>query len=167
MSPVAPSVTGHAYHLLGATFQAKEILDQQIELDRAQLVSEAKSKWPEFVKLTLEDVVSEKVGYRASTPDKLPLVGPVFDTAFATGNYHAALKGESAASFTNLPPLAVNRGEWVCLGMGSRGVPFSSLSAEILASLMTGMPLPIETELFHHLHPIRFLIRNLKKTKLN
>ena len=160
-SPVVPALTGHHHHLIGATFQAKDILPNQEALDCEKLVAEAKEKWSYFSELTNDEIVSDRIGFRASTPDKLPLIGPLSEEAFSQENYQHALKG---AAFTNLPPLQVKTGEWVLMGMGSRGIPFSSLGAEILASLMTGMPLPIETDLFHHLHPVRFTIRALKKT---
>ena len=105
-------------------------------------------------------MISHKIGFRASTPDKLPLIGPLSDPKFSLEHYERALKG---AAFSNLPPLETSAGEWLFLGMGSRGVTFSSLGAEILASLMTGQALPIEQDLFHHLHPVRFIIRNLKR----
>jgi tRNA 5-methylaminomethyl-2-thiouridine biosynthesis bifunctional protein len=160
VTPVDSAITGHEFHVLGATYQAKEISSQQIELDCEKLVNEAKQKWEIFRNLQSQDVVSHKVGYRASTPDKLPLIGPVFRTSDVKNQYEHALKG---APLRDLPSLIVSPGEWVLLGLGSRGITYSSLAAEILASLMTGTSLPIEADLFTHLHPVRFTIRNLRK----
>jgi tRNA 5-methylaminomethyl-2-thiouridine biosynthesis bifunctional protein len=157
---LAPQVTGHAFHVLGATYQSKEIAPDQEALDTEKLLREAKTKWPKFAELSPESVVDIKVGFRGSTADKLPLIGPLFDSRFLNTNYANALKG---APCKNLSPLEVCAGEWIFMGLGSRGITFSSLGAEVLVSLMTGTPLPIETELFYHLHPARFHLRHLKK----
>ena len=160
-SPVAPEITGHEFHLLGATYQAKNISLDQVALDTEKLMKESREKWPEFCDLLLSDFVEAKVGYRASTPDKLPLIGPLVDTDFLATHYTRALRG---ASPENLPPLEAIEGAWVCLGLGSRGITFSSLGAEILVSMMTGTSLPLELDLLPHLHPVRFSLRNLRKT---
>lgn len=60
-------------------------------------------------------------GIRCTSPDRLPLVGPV-DT-------HA------------LPGL------WVCTAMGARGLTLSLLCGELLAARLMGEPLPIDTQL--------------------
>ena len=161
VSPVAPDVTGHAFHLIGATYQAKEVLPDQEKIDTEKLLNEAKLKWTEFAECNESSVVSTKVGYRASTPDKLPLIGPLGGHEFAKQNFELALKG---GKFPALPALHVSPREWVFTGLGSRGVTFSSLGAEILAAQMTGESLPIEHDLMEHIHPIRFTIRSLKRT---
>jgi len=58
---------------------------------------------------------------RCVTHDRLPLVGPV-DTDAAPGL-------------------------WLCVGMGSRGLSFSALCAELLAARLGGEPLPMEARL--------------------
>ena len=163
-SPLAPEITGHGFHLLGATYQAKNIEANQEQIDTEKLLEEAKEKWLEFSKLETKDVVSTKVGFRLSTPDKLPMIGPLCDARTLEKSYGHALKGSRVE---NLPPLTGLPREWMILGLGSRGITFSSLGAEILASMMLGFPLPIELDLLEHLHSARFLIRNLKKPKVN
>ncbi len=162
-SPIAPEITGHSHHLLGATYQAKGITEDQEHRDSEKLISEAK-RWAELSKVEMKDLVSSKVGYRLSTPDKLPLIGPLCDPEVLKSTYAHAFRGSRVA---DLPALPVCRGEWLLTGLGSRGVTYSSLAAEILAALMTGDTLPIEMDLFEHLHSARFFIRNLKKPELN
>jgi tRNA 5-methylaminomethyl-2-thiouridine biosynthesis bifunctional protein len=162
VSPIAPEVTGHEFHLLGATYQAREILPNQEEIDREKLLFEAREKWSEFSILTADSVQASKVGFRASTPDKLPLIGPLSDAEWCHLNYNHALKGSVNS---HLPTLQVKPGEWVLSGLGSRGVTFSSIAAETLASMMLGLPLPLENDLLEHVHPIRFTIRDLKKSR--
>ena len=61
-------------------------------------------------------------GIRCATPNRLPLVQQV---------------GESATS----------PGLWMCTGMGSRGLSFAALCGELLAAQIHGEPLPIESQL--------------------
>ncbi len=163
VSPIARDITGHDFHLIGATYQAKNIADDQEELDTLALINEAKSKWPEFNGLSRADVVSSKVGFRLSTPDKLPLIGPLCDPEYLKINYAHALRG---SHHKPIPSLEIPKSEWLFMGFGSRGITFSSLGAEILISMMLGFPLPIEENLVPHLHPARFFIRNLKRPEV-
>ncbi len=60
-------------------------------------------------------------GVRCTTPDRLPLVGPL--------------------DSTNLPGL------WVCTAMGARGLTRAVLCGELLAAQLHGEPLPLEARL--------------------
>jgi tRNA 5-methylaminomethyl-2-thiouridine biosynthesis bifunctional protein len=66
---------------------------------------------------------------RCVTHDRLPLVGPV----------GAGLDG----------------GLWLCVGMGSRGLSFSALCAEILVARLCAEPLPVEFALARSLNANR------------
>ena len=76
---------------------------------------------------------------RCVTHDRLPLVGPV-DADVAPGL-------------------------WLCVGMGSRGLSFSTLCAELLAARVCGEPLPIETRLARSLDAMRHrkVTRNVRR----
>jgi tRNA 5-methylaminomethyl-2-thiouridine biosynthesis bifunctional protein len=68
---------------------------------------------------------------RCVTHDRLPLIGPVDAVAQA--------------------------GLWLCVGMGSRGLSFAPLCAELLAARVCGEPLPVESSLCRSLdaHRVR------------
>lgn len=68
---------------------------------------------------------------RCVTHDRLPLVGPV--------------------------DAAAQAGLWLCVGMGSRGLSFAPLCAELLAARLCGEPLPVESSLCRSLdaHRVR------------
>ena len=88
---------------------------------------------------------SGRVGFRTLTPDRLPVVGPLPD-------------------FTQAPSGASRRiarlsGLHALLGLGSRGLVWSSLMAELLASQITGEPLPLERALAEATDPARFWVR--------
>ncbi len=158
-TPIAPEISGNAFHLIGATYQAKTIDPDQEAIDRKKLVLDSK-KWGPFSDLNENDVIDSRIGFRLSTPDKLPMIGPLCDPEFLEKTYSRTLRG---ARNEVLPPLEASPGEWLLTGLGSRGVTTSRHSAEILASMMLGDPLPIESDLLEHLHSARFFIRNLRR----
>ncbi len=158
LTPLAPEITKNEFHLLGATYQAKTILPDQEEIDTARLLEDA-GKWPEIGKFTRDHVVSTRTGYRMSTPDKLPLIGPVVDPAWLRDAYQRTLRGARQIAGPDLEP---EPGEWMLTGLGSRGITYSSYGAEILASMMTGEMPPIELDLLEHVHSARFFVRKLR-----
>ncbi len=70
---------------------------------------------------------------RCVTADRLPLVGPLL-----------APMGDATQSSV-----------WLCVGMGSRGLTFSVLCAELLAAQWGGEPLPVEASLAAALDSLR------------
>jgi tRNA 5-methylaminomethyl-2-thiouridine biosynthesis bifunctional protein len=55
---------------------------------------------------------------------------------------------------------------YIHCGLGSRGLSYAPLTAEILASDISGEIPPLERELRLAMHPARFLIRDLKRRKI-
>jgi tRNA 5-methylaminomethyl-2-thiouridine biosynthesis bifunctional protein len=158
-SPVLPEISGVEAHLLGATYQAQNVAPDQERIDRMRLLEES-AKWPEFSGLSSTLPVVSREGWRLSSPDKLPLIGPLCDPATLAATYGNAFRGGPKRT---LPPLPLAPGEWVLTALGSRGITFSSLGALLLTDWMTGERLSIELDLIEHLHPARFFIRKLKK----
>lgn len=161
LTPLAPEITDRSFHCIGATYHAKPVHENQSALDTNALLKEAGNKHPAFSTLTENDVLGIRIGYRLSTPDKLPLIGPLVDPEKMKLLYGKALRD---GRVRDLPALNPEYGEWIFLGMSSRGITFSSYGAEILASLMCGEALPVEDDLWEHLHSARFIVRNLKKS---
>jgi tRNA 5-methylaminomethyl-2-thiouridine biosynthesis bifunctional protein len=89
-----------------------------------------------------------RVGWRCQADDRLPLVGPVPD--------------ESA--FVNQPGERLDQvprrpGLHVFSALGSRGIGWATLGAQLLAARLSGAPLPLETSLVEALDPARFVLR--------
>ena len=85
-----------------------------------------------------------KVGLRPVVPDRLPLVGQLpacDDDAFAS---------RSRAARARVPGLYVNS------GFGARGILFATLCAELLASQISGEPLPLPKDLVRAIDPMRY-----------
>lgn len=81
----------------------------------------------------------------------LPNLGQALAPQFATGAIHA-WKNTRWVTSDRLPMVGpLYQGEqpglWICAGMGSRGLSFSVLCAELLAAHWGGEPLPLEASL--------------------
>jgi tRNA 5-methylaminomethyl-2-thiouridine biosynthesis bifunctional protein len=91
------------------------------------------------------------VGFRAVARDRLPLIG--------------ALTDESAPAPSN--PLASTlprlEGLYGAFAYGSRGLLWAGLGAELLASMLEGEPLPVESRLADAVDPGRFLLRAARR----
>lgn len=111
----------------------------------------------------LANSVSGRTGFRCTTPDYFPMVGPVHDLPATIARF-AALRKNAKANIQlpgcHYPSLYLN------LGFGSRGLAYAPLCAELLASIICAEPLPISSTLYSYLNPIRFTIRNLQRSKI-
>jgi tRNA 5-methylaminomethyl-2-thiouridine biosynthesis bifunctional protein len=89
----------------------------------------------------------------------IPNLGQALASQFATGPINA-WKNTRCATADRLPvvgPLykAANPSLWICGGMGSRGMSFSVLCAELLAARWGAEPLPVEANLTQSLTALR------------
>ena len=105
----------------------------------------------------------EKVGFRSTTPDYLPVVGPVIDKARFLTDF-APLRKNAKHPFTQPPPFL--EGLYVTAGHGSRGLITCPLAGELLASIINHEPAPVPVDLIHDLNPSRFLVRDLSRNKI-
>jgi tRNA 5-methylaminomethyl-2-thiouridine biosynthesis bifunctional protein len=96
-------------------------------------------------------------GERLSTRDHLPLVGPVPDLAAID-----TLRRAGAARDDRLALPALD-GLWLVGAFGGRGLLWSVLAAELIASRLDGEPAPLERELARRLEPDRFLRQALRR----
>ena len=150
---------------LGATFNLKDnntdlrLEDHQTNLQKLQehlpgLASYWNDVSPEQLK--------GRVGFRCSLPDYLPAVGPAPDQSLMQQEF-VALGTNARAGITN--PGRYHRGLYLNLAQGSRGLAYTPLCAELLASIINREPLPISQQLANALNPARFIIRNLIRRK--
>jgi tRNA 5-methylaminomethyl-2-thiouridine biosynthesis bifunctional protein len=93
------------------------------------------------------------VGFRAVTRDRLPAIGAIPDESAST---------LSNSRFDRLPRVP---GLYGSFALGSRGLLWAALGAELLASVLEGEPLPGEARLVEALDPGRFLLRALRREK--
>lgn len=94
-----------------------------------------------------------RVGWRVTTPDRLPIVGPVPSAALPT---------------PTAPPLRLRDqvrepGLFVLTALGSRGLSWGPLAAEVLAAWISGAPMPVEGRLRDALDPARWQVRAARR----
>ncbi|EMY79246.1 tRNA U-34 5-methylaminomethyl-2-thiouridine biosynthesis protein MnmC [Leptospira weilii serovar Ranarum str. ICFT] len=155
---LTPSIRGE--HVLGSTFDEFDPDPTPQKKDTDRLLQYAQTKYP-TLNFDLRSVLFETVGFRAQTPDRFPIIGPVFDPKKFRESYKEIdLPRNRNRSFPNLKTIP---GLYVFGGLGSRGILSSFLGAEILASLILGEPAPVESSVLEFLHPARFLYRKIRK----
>ncbi len=84
-----------------------------------------------------------RVGFRSLTPDRMPIAGAL-SADMALGDAQSNGSGSS-------PP-----GLYCLLGLGSRGLVWSALLGDYVASLIEGSPSPLPLDLSAPLNPTRF-----------
>jgi tRNA 5-methylaminomethyl-2-thiouridine biosynthesis bifunctional protein len=101
-----------------------------------------------------------RVAFRCVTSDRLPMIGALADEA-ACADRSASLRGAR--------PLDLPRanGLYGAFAFGSRGLVWSSLGAELIASQLEGEPWPLERDLAESLDPARYLLRALRQGALD
>jgi len=151
-------------HSLGATYNFDDNSDELSQQDHdtnlqsLKLCSETlASQWQH------NKIDQGKVGFRATTPDYLPLCGPIPNHELFLGRYGELRKNAKA----NIPACGpYYPGLYLFSGLGSRGMTYAPLCAELLCSQLLNSPSPLPRRLSQSLSPARFIIRDLIKKKL-
>ncbi len=119
----------------------------------------ATPEWPESAALPAP--LQGRTAWRATTPDRLPLVGAL------PWSQARLASGQAARRLDQVRLIPRQRGErgglYTLTGLGSRGITWSCLAAELLAHWVTGAPCPVEADLRDALDPARFLVRQVTR----
>jgi tRNA 5-methylaminomethyl-2-thiouridine biosynthesis bifunctional protein len=153
-------------HCLGATFDWTEdaFAEQAVsEHDHNRNYDELSAALPSFAQSLPPEIVEGRAAIRCTTPDHLPIAGPIPDQAAYLRDFAELRHGHPWARY---PRASYHSGLYVCAGLGSRGLVAAPLAAEILASHISGEPWPVERDIANALHAGRFLIRDLKRLKV-
>lgn len=121
---VTPAVDG--IHVLGASYDLDDSSPEPHARAHASNLQRLAGLLSGSEKNFSADQLQGRVAFRATTPDRLPIIG------------------------------ALAPGLFVYSGLGSRGIVWSALGAELLACLITGEALPVEEDLVAVLSPLRF-----------
>lgn len=125
---LTPPIEG--MHCLGASFN-EGVFEQDLRAeDHAANLQRLQRMLPEFSASLDSTSFGGRVAFRAMSPDRLPLLGAV----------------------------AGQPGLYACLGLGSRGMTWSALAAEAVASAIAGEPMPLERDLLQALDAGRFSV---------
>ncbi|NUT77027.1 bifunctional tRNA (5-methylaminomethyl-2-thiouridine)(34)-methyltransferase MnmD/FAD-dependent 5-carboxymethylaminomethyl-2-thiouridine(34) oxidoreductase MnmC [Pseudomonas sp. C1C7] len=103
-----------------------------------------------------------RAAFRCTSPDYLPIVGPLADVQAFTEAYSALSKDARQVPDVPCPWL---EGLYVNSGHGSRGLITAPLSGELLAAWIDGEPLPLPRAVAQACHPNRFALRRLIRGK--
>ena len=156
-----PAVDGG--HCIGASYAQNDSDLTVREVDQAHNLAMLQRHLPGFHQLLdPTESLHNRVGLRATTPDQLPIIGPIPDREAFLRNYaelHHGRRPECYPTAEYLPGL------YLFGGLGSRGLTSALLGAELLACQIGGEPLPMEKELVDAVSPARFLVRDLKRKK--
>lgn len=102
-----------------------------------------------------------RASVRCTTPDRLPIAGPVPDWGFYSGAYDGLREGRKG----DYPPGESLPGFFILTGLGSRGLVTAPLLGAMLAAELSGAPSPVAADIAEALHPARFFIRDLKRSR--
>lgn len=149
--------------LVGATFQRGDTDCSIREDDHVKNHEGLRSLLPSLA--FDSQPVAGYAGVRATSPDRLPLVGPVADYSQCCDVYRDLRHGRSLHSYPSLP---VHEGLYVLAGLGSRGLVTAPMAAALLVDHITDTndsQTNIGTLNYYAtlLNPARFHIRALKR----
>ena len=102
-----------------------------------------------------------RVSVRCTTPDRLPVIGPVPDWGYYAGAYDGLRTGLKR----DYPSGETLDGLYVLTGLGSRGLVTAPLCAAMIAADIAGAPAPVTADIAQAVHPARFYIRDLKRNR--
>ncbi|MBX8500150.1 bifunctional tRNA (5-methylaminomethyl-2-thiouridine)(34)-methyltransferase MnmD/FAD-dependent 5-carboxymethylaminomethyl-2-thiouridine(34) oxidoreductase MnmC [Pseudomonas lijiangensis] len=158
---VAPARLGE--HTLGASFDFNSddlntnTADHLSNLQLLQEISQDLTARMGAADLPPEELQG-RAAFRCTSPDYLPIVGPLADKEAFTQAYAALAKDARQVPDIACPWLD---GLYVNSGHGSRGLITAPLSAELIAAWLDNEPLPLPRSVAEACHPNRFALRGL------
>ncbi|WVN42085.1 FAD-dependent oxidoreductase [beta proteobacterium MWH-UniP1] len=96
----------------------------------------------------------ERTSIRSATLDRMPHMGPVLDTRVPL-----------LPRVSQLHQMPRSERIWVLGGLGSRGLSFAPLGAEVITAQILEQPLPISDRLARAVDPVRFALRRHQRRK--
>ena len=103
-----------------------------------------------------------RTGFRCTTPDYLPMAGPLINEQVFDHEFTAIRKNLARYPRKNVK---FHSGLYLNIGHGSRGLTSAPLCAELIASYICGENFPLATDHAEALLPARFFIREMVRNK--
>lgn len=148
--------------LWGATFEAHTGGPAEVSARaRGQNDAALTRLAPYWRREALAGAVTSRAGVRATTPDRLPVAGPLPDLDAVLERFADVRTGARPGADAPLRP-----GLWLLGGLGSRGFTFAPWLAEMLAAQMFGELAPASRKAREAVSPMRALFRGLKRGQL-
>lgn len=130
---LAPVVDG--LHCIGATFQKEPVTDFAARREDDLENLETLNRNLPGLGFTAKDIRGARAGYRATTPDRLPMAGQVAENLY------------------------------LATGFGAHGMTGAPLIGDMLAAMISGEPLPLPAALAQAFAPGRFAARHARRTR--
>lgn len=146
--------------LWGATFEPSgpDFAAEGTDAARVENLGGLSRLSPDWVGEVRTDRVASRASLRATTPDRLPLIGAVPDDAAARRVFAMMRTGQSVeADMPRIPGL------FVASGFGARGFTWGPWAARILAAQLAGLPPPASLPSLRAVSPARFVFRALRR----
>jgi tRNA 5-methylaminomethyl-2-thiouridine biosynthesis bifunctional protein len=158
---IAPAIDGA--HSLGASHKFRDPSTGVTTIEHAENLAKLARLAPALYAALGGDQLDPgrlagRAALRCSSPDYLPIVGPVVDAtrftaAYARLSYDATLELDAPAPWLD--------GLYVNTAHGSRGLVTAPISGELLAAYLDDEPAPLPISVMQAVHPSRFLLRSL------
>jgi tRNA 5-methylaminomethyl-2-thiouridine biosynthesis bifunctional protein len=163
---IAPADNGT--YCLGASYNIKDdesqlrLTDQQKNFDYLEDFGEEFQNLKQVLKEENPELLPGRTGFRCTTPDYLPMTGPLidesaFDIDFTAIRKNLARYPRQEAKF--------HSGLYLNIGHGSRGLTSAPLCAELIAAYICQENFPLAKEHAEALMPGRFFIREMVRNK--
>ncbi|SIS11727.1 bifunctional tRNA (5-methylaminomethyl-2-thiouridine)(34)-methyltransferase MnmD/FAD-dependent 5-carboxymethylaminomethyl-2-thiouridine(34) oxidoreductase MnmC [Pseudomonas sp. A214] len=162
---VAPTRLGE--HTLGASFDFKNDDLTPTAAEHAgnlQMLEQISADLVERLDASTLDPahLQGRAAFRCTSPDYLPIVGPLAESQAFTQAYSALSKDARQVPDCPCPWLD---GLYINSGHGSRGLITAPLSGELIAAWLDNEPLPLPRSVAEACHPNRFALRALVRGK--
>ena len=109
-----------------------------------------------------------RTAWRMVSRDRMPIIGAVPDAACSVAPAASGPPGASVARRLDHPRFVPRLpGLFVFTALGSRGITWCALGAQVLASTITGAPQPLEASLLDAIDPARFISRSVRRPSGN
>ncbi|SFI33977.1 tRNA 5-methylaminomethyl-2-thiouridine biosynthesis bifunctional protein [Pseudomonas guineae] len=154
-------------HTLGASFDfnsddlALKSADHASNLQLLDEISPALAAQLNVTQLDPEHLQG-RAAFRCTSPDYLPIVGPIADAKTFAETYAVLSKDARQVPETPCPWLD---GLYINSGHGSRGLITAPLSGELIAAWLNNEPMPVPADVAQACHPNRFALRTLIRNK--
>ncbi|MDA7085879.1 bifunctional tRNA (5-methylaminomethyl-2-thiouridine)(34)-methyltransferase MnmD/FAD-dependent 5-carboxymethylaminomethyl-2-thiouridine(34) oxidoreductase MnmC [Pseudomonas sp. SA3-5] len=158
---IAPARLGE--HTLGASFDFSSddlTLNSADHADNLALLEEISHDLAERLNGPRLDPaqLEGRAAFRCTSPDYLPIVGPLADRPAFLEAY--AVLAKDARQVPDVPCPWLD-GLYINSGHGSRGLITAPLSGELIAAWLDAEPLPVPRDVAEACHPNRFALRTL------
>jgi tRNA 5-methylaminomethyl-2-thiouridine biosynthesis bifunctional protein len=161
---ITPAHNG--FHSIGATYNlgindlTLKTKDHQKNIDQ---IKRTDSAIGQVLKPTDVDKLTGRANFRCTTRDYLPIAGPVPKAKEMIDSFDF-LRNDARKQSYQLGSYYSNL--YVNCGMGSRGLGYAPITAELIADEITHSLSSTQRDLRLAMHPARFLIRDLKKKRI-